>query len=332
MRKFMLPASAVVALLAMASPAAADPSAADKAASDSLFKEAKALMAEGHVNDACPKLEESQRLDPTPGTLLNLGDCYERSTPTRTASAWGAFRQAEAMSRQRGDADRQAEAVRRAEPIEPVLSKVVLRVAPGGKLPGLEVKWDGRPIGAGLLGSAFPVDSGEHTLEAAAPGHKSWTGKVIVKINGGTSNVDIPALALGASDAAPDAMGPEVPFWGAQRTIGLAAGVVGLAGVIVGSIYGVKAGNKNAESLPHCQPTNSNLCDAQGVALGEDAIAAGNTSTVAFVIGGAALVGGTILFLTAPSSRAKRTATLRRFEAQPLVGMGIVGLSLRAVW
>ena len=235
MRRFMLPGAAVAALLAMTSPAAADPSAADKAASDSLFKEAKALMAEGHVNDACPKLEESQRLDPMPGTLLNLGDCYERSTPTRTASAWGAFRQAEAMSRQRGDADRQAEAARRAEPIEPVLSKVVLRVAPRGKLPGLEVKWDGRAIGAGLFGSAFPVDSGEHALEAAAPGHKSWTGKVVVKANGGTSNVEIPVLVVMASDVVPGAMGPDVPFWSTQRTLGLGAGIVGLAGVVVGS-------------------------------------------------------------------------------------------------
>jgi hypothetical protein len=238
MRTFMLPASVVAALLALASSASANPpSATDKAASDSLFKEAKALMAEGHVNDACPKLEESQRLDPTPGTLLNLGDCYERSTPTRTASAWGAFRQAEAMSRQRGDADRQAEAARRAEPIEPVLSKVVLSVAPGGKLPGLEVKWDGNAIGAGRIGSAFPVDSGEHTIEAGAPDHKSWTGKVVVKINGGTTKVEIPALALGASNAVPGTMAPEVPFWSTQRTLGLGAGVVGLAGVVVGSIY-----------------------------------------------------------------------------------------------
>jgi serine/threonine-protein kinase len=333
MRTFMLPASVVAALLALASSASANPpSATDKAASDSLFKEAKALMAEGHVNDACPKLEESQRLDPTPGTLLNLGDCYERSTPTRTASAWGAFRQAEAMSRQRGDADRQAEAARRAEPIEPVLSKVVLSVAPGGKLPGLEVKWDGNAIGAGRIGSAFPVDSGEHTIEAGAPDHKSWTGKVVVKINGGTTKVEIPALALGASNAVPGTMAPEVPFWSTQRTLGLGAGVVGLAGVVVGSIYGVKAGNKNAESLPHCQPTNSNLCDAQGVAFGEDAIVAGNTSTVAFLVGGAALLGGTILFFTARSGPVKSAITWQHFEVQPMVGPSFGGISLHTTW
>jgi hypothetical protein len=65
-------------LLGVASPTWADTSPTDKAASDVLFKDAKRLVAEGHVNDACPKFAESERLDPTPGTLLNLktrADC-----------------------------------------------------------------------------------------------------------------------------------------------------------------------------------------------------------------------------------------------------------------
>jgi hypothetical protein len=329
MRTFMLPASVVAALLALASSASANPpSAADKAASDSLFKEAKSLMAEGHVNDACPKLEESQRLDPTPGTLLNLGDCYERSTPTRTASAWGAFRQAEAMSRQRGDADRQAEAARRAEPIEPVLSKVILSVAPGGKLPELEVKWDGSAIGVGRIGSAFPVDSGEHTIEAAAPDHKSWTGKVVVKVNGGTTKVEIPALALGASNAVPGTMGPDVPFWSTQRTVGAGAGVVGLAGLVVGSIFGVKAIGKKSDADAACSPADPTRCSAPGAALRLEEKSAGTISTISFIAGGVVFAGGVVLFATAPRSHAKAGEGVR-VEAVPAVAGGDLGLTLR---
>jgi hypothetical protein len=94
----------------------------------------------------------------------------------------------------------------------------------------------------------------------------------------------------------------------------------------------VKAGNKNAESLPHCQPTNSNLCDAQGVAFGEDAIVAGNTSTVAFLVGGAALLGGTILFFTARSGPVKSAITWQHFEVQPMVGPSFGGISLHTTW
>jgi len=330
---FPLCGALVAGLLGVASPVWADTTPADKAASDSLFKEAKALMAEGHVNEACPKLEESQRLDPTPGTLLNLGDCYQRSKPSRTASAWGAFRQAEAMSRQRKDADRQAEAARRAEPIEPTLSKVTIRVSTAARLPGLEVKWDGRTIGEGLFGSAFPVDSGEHTLNAGAPGKTSWTGKVLVRPNGGTMPVEVPMLAEAPAGVAavPGETGPQ-PFWNTQRGVGTGIGAVGLVGVVVGSIFGIKAVNKNAESLPHCLPNNSKRCDAQGVALGADALAAGNVSTISFVIGGAALVGGTIVFLTASPSAPQSKSGLRRVEAQPLVGLGVGGFTLRGEW
>jgi hypothetical protein len=107
---------------------------------------------------------------------------------------------------------------------------------------------------------------------------------------------------------------------------------VGLAGVVVGSIFGVKAANKNAESLPHCLPNNSKLCDAVGVSLGEDAFGAAAVSTGAFIAGGVGLVGGTILFLTAPSGSVKSTTGRSRFEAAPVVGLGVGGVSLRGVW
>src|SRR4051812_17624178 len=118
MRRSTLACMVLVGALAVASRALADASPGDTAASDVLFKEAKSLIKEGRYSEACPKFEESQRLDPTAGTLLNLGECYQHLSPPRLASAWGAFRQSQALARQRGDTARQAAATQRADALE----------------------------------------------------------------------------------------------------------------------------------------------------------------------------------------------------------------------
>jgi len=191
--RLLLPA--LILPLSLASSARADSTPADKAAATVLFNDAKKLLAEGRSNDACPKFEESQRIDPTPGTLLNLGDCYERSTPPRTASAWGTFKRAEVMARNARDKDRQECATKRMLALEPTLSKVTIRVAQDARVTGLAVKWDGKAFGDGVWGSALPVDAGEHAIEAAAPGKKVWTASVRVAATAGTMTVDVPVLA-----------------------------------------------------------------------------------------------------------------------------------------
>ena len=53
-------------------------SSSDKAAAEALFDQGVRLMKQNSFSDACPKLEESERIDPAVGTLLYLGECYER--------------------------------------------------------------------------------------------------------------------------------------------------------------------------------------------------------------------------------------------------------------
>src|SRR5262245_34891354 len=58
----------------------------DAAGAEWLFREGRALMKEGNLTAACPKLAESLRFDPAVGTLMNLAECEEREG--KTASAW----------------------------------------------------------------------------------------------------------------------------------------------------------------------------------------------------------------------------------------------------
>ena len=95
--------------------AEAGPSAADRLRATALFQEGRALMAAGRIDAACPALEQSQRLDPSGGTLLNLALCRERAG--ELARALTAFNQAAAVAHGEGRADREAEATTRAQAI-----------------------------------------------------------------------------------------------------------------------------------------------------------------------------------------------------------------------
>src|SRR5690242_9793251 len=90
----------VIVVLLSASVARAD----DKATADRLFDEGRAAMAAKDYASACPKLEESQRLDPALGTLLNIGLCYEGQG--RVASALAVWREAEEQARGAGETKR----------------------------------------------------------------------------------------------------------------------------------------------------------------------------------------------------------------------------------
>src|SRR5687768_7618823 len=78
--------------------------ASDKAAAEALFDQGVRLMKQNNFADACPKLEESDRIDPAVGTLLYLGECYERVG--KTASAWATFREAASIANNSNQADR----------------------------------------------------------------------------------------------------------------------------------------------------------------------------------------------------------------------------------
>src|SRR5258707_389594 len=70
-----------------------------------LFEEARALMNSHHVEEACLKFAESQRLDPASGTLLNLAVCHEKQG--KTATAWSEYNDVVAAARRERNLERQ---------------------------------------------------------------------------------------------------------------------------------------------------------------------------------------------------------------------------------
>ena len=114
------------------------------AIAETLFNEGRALLEKKDFDAACPKFLESQRIDPNTATALNLAHCYEKAG--KTASAWGAFREAAALARRNNFPERAKTAVSRAQQLEPLLAKVTIMAA--GEAPAPTVKIDRTVLGA----------------------------------------------------------------------------------------------------------------------------------------------------------------------------------------
>ena len=124
--------------------ARADASLADKAAAQSLFDEGRKLMTAGKYAEACPKLAESQKLDPGVGTQFHLADCYEKMG--QTASAWAGFLEAASAAKSMGQSDREKVARDRAAALAPRLSKLTITSAEATAIAGVEIKRDGTAV------------------------------------------------------------------------------------------------------------------------------------------------------------------------------------------
>src|ERR1700722_6316373 len=235
----------VAALVILASPAYAA-SSADEAAAEVLFIEGQKLAKAGNFADACPKFEESQRLDAGAGTLLNLGSCYEAMN--KLASAFGAFKEAGVTARNAHDAARQAEAVKRADAIEPKLPKLAIVVPPLDRMPGFVLKRNGAVVGEGQWGLGVPVDEGEQTIEASAPRRLSWSLKVTVK-GPGVTPVEVPPLPEAPP---PPPSPPSPPLSTTQRSAGIVVLSLGAVGLTVGAVAAGVAAGEHSNLIAAC--------------------------------------------------------------------------------
>ncbi len=304
----------LVPLLAIVAPARAHADAASAASAQALFEEGKKLAAQESFAAACPKFAESQRLDPAAGTLLHLGNCYEKIG--KTASAWATFLDAAAAARQQNRGEWEKLARDRAAELEPKLSRLAVRVA--DRPAGFVVKRDDVVLSEASLGTPLPVDPGPHRVLATAPDRKPRELDVVVKPGGHRAEIVIPALEL-APKAASGPLDRGARGGSSTRTIGYAVAGVGVVGLGVGTVTGLLAIGKNSDARRLC-PTER-CASQEGIDANASARSFGTVSTIGFVAGGVALAAGAVLIFTGGSSKdsALRVAPVVGAEGGSLV-------------
>lgn len=288
--------------------ARAEPTGEQRALATALFQEGKALLAAGEAAAACPKLEESQRLDPGIGTLLNVASCHVAIG--RTATAWAELHEALALAERADQRDRVRFAEERIAELAPRLSHLEVVVA--APHDGLELTLDAAPLARPAWGISIPVDPGTHRVRAAAPGRVTWETTVVVAEPTRSARVEVPPLALAPAPPAPPppapppaveparppppaapAPPPPAPALSPSVVVGWTSAALGVVGLAIGTGAAAVAFDRDSESDDLCNPD----CDERGYALNQEAGTAADVSTASFLVGGALLTLGVALLV-----------------------------------
>jgi hypothetical protein len=210
----------------------------------------------------------------------------------------------------------------------------------GRALFDVKVAVDGQPLASKLQGEALAVNPGVHTLHLQSADGLSVDQQVLVKE--GMKNQDItvtlgkggkpgaPPLVVSpgatpAPSAAVSTTPAAAPSGGGSplRTAGWISGGVGIAGLAVGTIFGIVA--ISDKSAANCRGNSD--CNASDVS---SAKSAATVSTVGIIVGSVLLAGGAGLVLFAPKGDASPAASSLRL--MPLVGARDAGMMLGGAW
>ncbi len=280
------------------------------------------------VDEGCAEITARAKQEPSASNAMAAGDCLRLAG--KTAAARAAYDEARTLGRRAAD-----EAEQRIRAIDEGQPKLLL-LAPGPVAAGTSIHLDGVPIDPAAVGTAFPVQPGDHLVEVTR-GASRWSARIEaqagilrVPLPGPAGEVATapspvaettpappakPAIPSPAAEPAPvdgeaippkatPAEPPQPPRkmrWEAHRISGVALGGAGLVTVLVGAVYGVEA--LRARNASNAGPCNTDdVCDATGRSLRADAMRYGNVSTATLFAGGAAVASGIALFVTAPDT------------------------------
>ena len=294
------------------------PAIADVAAAEALFREGRRLLEEGRTEEACAKLSESQRLDPSSGTLINLADCHAELG--LTATAWAEFLAAGRLALAQQRPLRAEEARHRAAELEPKVPYLTVRVV--RRLPGLLLTHNDARLAESAIGIAIPVDPGTHVVHAAAPGYQEWSTTLTISKEGENRIVDVPELEPAPVQKEEAAKPPPEPrptprppppmraeplrlqpepapsgrlpfgFWMAGGTSVAAAGV--------GSVFGILSLTSYNDAESRCAEHIG--CNDDAIRAWDRSLAQANVANVAFATAAVAAVVAGWLYFTADTS------------------------------
>lgn len=324
--------------------AAAAQSDTSSTIAEALFREGTALLKDGKTKEACEKLSASQRMEPALGTLLNLAVCHEKEG--KTATAWAEFAEVVSLAQRAGDTQRERYARQRSAALEKQIHRVMIEIASPAK--DMEVVLDGQPFDRAALGTAIPLDPGEHTVEVRAPGKKTWSRKINLGPSSGLDRLEVPPLEdeQETASAAPPppneeirapAVAPVLPVTSpaseardgatgsSKRTLGYVSIGVGAAALGAATYFALTALGHANERDALCAPDVP--CRSQDAFDEHDE--AERAQTLMFVTGAAGIVAagvGAYLVISSPRSSGARVT------ARPAFGPRGGGLSVGGVF
>lgn len=283
-----------------------------KDAAEKLFVEGHEALARGEGALACAKFRSSVELFPVPNAVANVARCAEREG--RAVEALRAWEQVAAML-PAGD-----------ERIGPARERVA---ALGARVPRLtlglpadlpadaRILVDGVPLPRAAWASPLPLAAGEHTVvvEALERREQRFT---ITLTDGETKALAVRAGPPPIEAPRPPPL-PPPPSSSGPRVAGLAAGGVGVAGLLIAGITGGVLLSRDAQIRGLCP---GQVCSAEGTQAiaGSKPILVANA--VAWGVGLAGVAAGATLLLVSRGRAQPATAVI------PVVTAGGAGLAL----
>ncbi len=173
---------AAVEPAAAGKPAAAEPAAEELAAARQLFIDGMALEKAGDYSAALKKFETVAQVRMTPSVRYHLALCHEQLGPL--VDALNGFELAAEEARAAGDKFRDVaeNAPPRADALRMRVGRV--RVVVKGTLRTSVILIDGKKLSPALVGTAIPLDPGEHVIEARRDGALVEAKKISVEAGG----------------------------------------------------------------------------------------------------------------------------------------------------
>jgi hypothetical protein len=220
--------------------------------------------------------------------------------------------------------DIRVECGRRVELVNRAMPTIVFEAkdASGTDIAVVKVDIDGKPLLERLDGIAISLDPGEHRFTFTVVGQTPVEQTFVIREGekdrrervtfGGVRPAAPGTAPASLAEPAPVTSPPRSSGDGAdgstQRIGGLVVGGVGIVGLGLGAVFGLKASSTWSNAQAKCSATS---CPDRAGALADhdSASSAATVATVSFIAGGVALAGGLALVFTAPRSGSSSSST-----------------------
>ncbi len=333
---------------------AEDASAAETAAARSLAVDGLKLAQANNCVEAVPKLERAEKLYHSAVVASRLGECYV--SVGRLVEGTEILRKVLREPQPADATPALTKALERAQRVldtaKPRIAGLTVKIA---AVQDMRVKIDGNVVPSALVDTEVPTDPGEHSIEVTAPGFLKAATRISVAESekksvtltlsrdpnaavapapaeaAATSGGSAPTTSAGDPAPAAPANPSSAPKQEPNRTAAYVSLGIGTAAVATGAVLGVLTLKRYNDIHGHCP---DDVCTADQQAAVDSAKRLGNFSTVAFGVGAAGLVLGTVLVFTAGPSNADHAAKAHKPQfaglSSPRVAIGPTQVQLGA--